>query len=113
MVEVKYPPDDQMKRLAKWIVSAALVALSCGTWVLAAAKERKQRQLSLGIAQSQVEVVLGSPKYPGQVITNEAHGVVTQLTYRGNPSLWYGRLEHYIRVSYRDGRVVEIERYGL
>jgi hypothetical protein len=56
---------------------------------------------------------LGIPKQHGRVITNVADGVLIQHTYQGNPSIWYGRLEHYIRVSYLDGRAVEVKRFGL
>jgi hypothetical protein len=65
------------------------------------------------MTKATVEQILGIPKQHGRVTTNVADGVLIQHTYQGNPSIWYGRLEHYIRVSYLDGRAVEVKRFGL
>ena len=102
-----------MIRIGKWLTLILVGVLALATLLPSVVKEREQRSIGTGMTRASVELILGDPIYPARTVTNALHGTVTELTYRGNPSLWYGRLEHYIKISLRDGSVVEIKRYGL
>jgi len=103
----------QLQKTALAVV-ALLAILTAATGILAYHREDKISQVKIGLHRSVVEDLLGtgfpdesSPVCPG------CPEIRTQLFYRGNPSLWYGRLEDNLVICYVDDVVCGMTRIGL
>jgi len=88
-----------------WVATTGLVAVS---------KEKKINRIEIGMTEEKVVRLLG----PGSVdhmspACERCPETRKQKVYRGNPSLWYGRLEDFIVVCYVDGIVCDQSRVGL
>lgn len=77
---------------------------------LVLANHREVRILNIHIGSNRFEV----EHYLGEGKPNDTHGDEKEwFTYKGNPSLWFGRLEDSVIVCYSNNAVAEIYRIGL
>lgn len=107
-----------MKATAKRIVAIGgvlLTLLGLFSWISARERENAVLKVMPGMHRKEVERLLGagSPDQSGSA------GMVTwptnreQYSYRANPSLWYGRWEDALIVSYTNDAISNTERCGL
>src|ERR1043166_2510372 len=94
------------------LVLTALTAIC--TAVFARLRERKISQIRPGMQKRDVEHLLGvgQPDVMSPACEN-CPTERTQFAYRGNPSLWYGRLEDTLVVCYTNDIVCDTSRVGL
>jgi hypothetical protein len=95
--------------------AAVLIILGLFSWVSARARERRVLKVMPGMPKPEVEKLLGSgvPDHSGSAETATWPTNRVQFSYRANPSLWYGRWEDELIVSYTNGVVSNTERCGL
>lgn len=94
------------------LVLAVLAAVCLG--VVARVRERAISQIKPGMHKRAVESLLGlgQPDIMSPACEN-CPDAREQLTYRGNPSLWYGRLEDTLVICYTNEVVCDTSRVGL
>jgi len=102
-----------MKILAA--VALIVIILAVCTGIPALDKEGKIRGIKPGRHKTQVQQLLG----PGQTnstsdgVNHKSSPGREQYSYKGNPSLWYGRWEDELIVGYTNDIVSDTTRCGL
>jgi hypothetical protein len=100
-------------KVAVAVVAVVVIAALC-TGVVARAREQRISRITPGMYKRDVERLLGAG---GSDIMSPACERCptgrTQFSYRGNPSLWYGRLEDTLVVCYTNDVVCDTTRVGL
>ena len=84
------------------------------TGVAARLRERKMVQIIPGMHKGEVERLLGASRPDSMLPACEKCPTErSQYVYRGNPSLWYGRLEDTLVVCFTNDVVCDTTRVGL
>ena len=107
-----------MRKEIKGIIATAgavtAILLAC-TGLAARARESAMLKIKPGVHKTQVEALLGSGQPDTSSDGVEHHWPVgrKQYSYKGNPSLWYGRWEDELIVGYTNDIVSDTTRCGL
>jgi hypothetical protein len=101
------------KKIALALLVLTMLTALC-TGVFARLREQKILQIRPGMQKRDVERFLGvgQPDIMSPACKN-CPSERTQFAYRGNPSLWYGRLEDTLVVCYTNDMVCDTSRVGL
>jgi hypothetical protein len=93
------------------LIIFVLLSVSFG---IALHRENKVLSVSVGMGKSEIEKILGQPAYPPRVKESQKGEVLSEeIYYKANPTLWFGRWEDNLVVTYKDGVSIVISRVGL
>jgi hypothetical protein len=92
-----------------------LTFLALFSWASSRAREQAVLKVRPGMPKHEVEKLLGPgvADQSGSADTAKWPTNRQQFSYRANPSLWYGRWEDALIVSYTNDAVSNTERCGL
>jgi hypothetical protein len=106
-----------MLSLKKTILLGAMLVIlvGLGTGISARVRENAVQKVKPGMQKAEVETLLGPGKsdISSSGMKRDWPTGRQQFSYRGNPSLWFGRWEDELIVGYTNNIVSDTERCGL
>jgi len=113
------PASFSLKRLLGGAIFLILSAAAAGTYAWAVYREAVLESVENGMTPAEVESILGPPIEEDRIARGFPSDCAMcpqadrEIVYKGNQSLWLGRLEDRLFVCYRQNQVCDKYHVGL